>query len=571
MRSTPAVLSPFLTDLLFRRGLTLPEDIERFLFPSYERDIGDPFGITDMEKAVLRVLDAVASGERITIYGDYDADGIPGSVVLHDFFRKIGHDALSVYIPHRHHEGYGLNQGAIETLAKEGTSLLITVDSGITDTAEVALANSLGMEVIVTDHHLVPPELPPAYAVLNSKRADDSYHDDMLCGAAVAWKLVSALLVRGKKDPREEVRSRFEAVPDGWEKTLLDMAGLSTIADMVPLRKENRAIATFGLRMLRLSRRPGLRALLDEAKVSQESLVEDDIAFTIAPRLNAASRMDVPLRAFELLATRDSAEARMLAEHLGSLNGERKSEVARMMKEARRVLALREVREVIVLGNPAWRVGVVGIVAGQIAEEFDRPTFVWGKEGSSVIKGSCRSDGRVDLVALMRALPDGVVADFGGHEFSGGFSLAHDAIHHLEDELVRAHGRIAVREKSEDAEGEPECALSLGDVDAAHWEDLSLLAPFGEGNPKPIFRFSAVRIEKVERFGKEKQHLRLSLKDGSGRAQAIAFFSGPDDYDAEVVEGAVVDLIATMERSTFLGRTELRLRIVDVNQSGVDF
>lgn len=552
---------PLLAGLLSRRGIMTDADAEIFLSPDYTRDIGDPFGIIDMEKAVTRILNAITTQERIVIFGDYDCDGIPGSVVLHDLFRKIGYDKAVNYIPHRHLEGYGLSADAIEKFAKEGTTLVVTVDCGITDVAEVEHAATLGIDVIITDHHLPQAVLPSAYAVVNSKRAEDTYGDKMLCGAGVAWKLAVALIRRGK----EKDVPGFSDIPDGWEKWLLDMVGLSTVADMVPLVGENRALAYFGLTVLRKSPRPGLQKLLQLAGVDQRRLTEEDIGFTIAPRINAASRMDIPFTAFSMLAQTDAAEAGALAERLSDLNNERKIEVARMMKEVRAHLADREIRDVIVIGSPSWRVGVAGLAAGKIAEEFDRPTFVWGREGSMHIKGSCRSNGRVNMVDLMVAVSEGIFLDKGGHEESGGFSISAEKIHLLDDALNIAFARI---EKKENIKERTECdaILSLSDVSDATYRVISRMAPFGVGNPRPVFRFPSVLLRKVIQFGKGKEHLRLTLGDVSGKTvDAIAFFANTKDYpNATLSEGSMITLDGVIEESWFRGRRELRLRIIDI-------
>lgn len=556
---------PLLATLLKNRGIATSEDAERFLHPDYVRDIGNPFGIIDMEKAVVRILRAVEAGERIVIFGDYDCDGIPGSVVLYDLFRKVGYDGAVNYIPHRHLEGYGLNAEAIEKFSKEGVSLIITVDCGITDVVEVEHACTLGIDVIITDHHLPQAILPPAYAVVNSKRAEDAYSDKMLCGAGVAWKLACALIARGK----EKRIAGFVDIPDGWEKWLLDMAGLATIADMVPLRNENRAIAHFGLTVLRKSPRPGLQALLRDAGIDQRRLTEEDVGFTIAPRINAASRMDIPFTAFRMLASRDIAEGTELAHCLGALNDERKSEVARMMKEAKAHLEGRDLRDVIVVGSPRWRVGIVGLAANKIAEEYDRPTFVWGREGSTMIKGSCRSNGMVNMVELMIAADEGIFLDKGGHEASGGFSIAPENVHLLEDALVAAFGKVKKKESTE-RKVKPEAMLRLSEFTDETYALVASLAPFGEGNPRPVFRFSNVTLRSVAQFGKAKNHLKIELADGDGkRVEAISFFASPEDYPRfNLAEGGTVTLDAIMEESWFRGRRNLRLRIVDIRSGG---
>lgn len=566
---------PLVQILLKNRGIVTREEAERFLAPNYERDTYDPFLLLGMERAVVRIMHAIEAGERIVIFSDYDCDGIPGAVILHDFFKKIGYENFQNYIPHRHGEGYGMNIPAIEQLAEKGAKLLITVDCGITEVAEVARANELGIDVIITDHHIPADTLPSAYAIVNPKQEGDIYPDQMLCGAAVAWKLVSALLVRG--------RDMWD-IPLGWEKWLLDMAGLATIADMVPLRNENRALAYYGLTVLRKSRRVGLRKLLARTGTTQTYINEDDIGFTIGPRINAASRMGTPSDAFRLLVTDDEREAEELADHLVRLNETRKGLVASMVKEARRHIDARiannDLRELVVIGNPLWKPALVGLVAGNLAEAYARPIFAWGRTDDGTIKGSCRSDGTCDVQALMVCKGE-IFLETGGHALAGGFSVSHEMIHTLEDELVRAYQmKRTIREAEEQM---IDGTLMLNEVTFTTWNIVERFAPFGIGNPKPIFLFEKVRIADVRMFGKEKTHLELSLEsppqipqgqslmhhsprtvlgEFAAGVKAISFFS--EEKYKNITTGDVVDLVATMELNTFRGRRELRLRIVDV-------
>ncbi|KKU81893.1 MAG: Single-stranded-DNA-specific exonuclease recJ [Parcubacteria group bacterium GW2011_GWA1_47_8] len=586
---------PDLTQTLLKnRRILTPEAAEKFLNPDYARDIYDPFLIMGMERAVLRILAAMEANEHIVVYGDYDCDGIPGSVVLHDFFKKIGYQNFQNYIPHRHNEGYGLNITAVEKLATEGVTLMITVDCAITDVAEVERANELGMDVIITDHHLPQEVLPKAYAILNSKQKGDTYPDNMLCGAGVAWKLACALLSRG--------REKWN-VPVGWEKWLLDMAGLSTIADMVPLQNENRVLAYYGLQVLRKSRRVGLRKLLQKMDMRQESIVEDDVGFMIGPRINAASRMGNPLDAFRLLATEDDAEADTLAEHLAHLNDTRKGLVASMVKDARKHLDARHIesamRDVIVIGNPAWRPGLAGLVASNLVEAYARTVFVWGRTDDGRIKGSCRSDGTVNVVEMMTAVRKGVFVDVGGHALSGGFSVETDAIHTLEDELVSVYQNV--RREKEAEEQMIDATLTLGEANWSTWKVVERFAPFGIGNPKPTFLFENIRVALVRRFGKENVHLELTFENSA--IKAIMFFTRlpppkvtQADYKEtpsiplvsshstsvnlragfggqvekenlpELISGDTIDLVATMELNMFRGKRELRLRIVSLSK-----
>lgn len=356
--------------LLKKRGITQAEEAERFLNPSYERDVADSFGILNMERAVLRVLDAIDKKERIAVFADYDCDGIPGGTLFNDFLKKIGYENFEIYIPHRNNEGYGMSVEAIETLASRGAKLIVTIDCGIVDVVPVTRANELGVDVIITDHHLPQEIVPSAYAIINSKQEGDTYWDPMLCGAATAWKLVCALLSRRREQWN---------VPEGWEKWLLDMAGLSTIADLVPLQKENRALAYYGLKVLRKSKRPGLVALLEKMGAGQKNITEDDIGFMIGPRINAASRMGDPTDAFRLLSAETKKDADEYAEKLMRLNDARKGLVASMVKEARKHLEVREVGDVIVVGNPLWKPGLVGLVASNLSESYERTVFVWGR------------------------------------------------------------------------------------------------------------------------------------------------------------------------------------------------
>lgn len=540
--------------LLKNRGIADAADAEHFLYPDFERDVQDPFGILNMGKAVERILHAIDNEERIAIYADYDCDGIPGAVIMNDFFKKIKYENFEVYIPHRNSEGYGLNNKALDLLAERGAKVVITVDCGIVDIEEAAHAHNLGIDLIVTDHHLPQDVLPKAYAIVNSKQAGDTYHDNMLCGAGVAWKLVSALLAR---------RAETWGVPRGWEKWLLDMAGISTIADMVPLRNENRALAQYGLKVLRKSRRPGLLALFLKMDMNQANIVEDDIGFMIGPRINAASRMGEPMDAFRLLAAETRIEAEEYADKLMHLNDARKGLVASMVKDARKHLDVRELRDIVVIGNPLWKPGLVGLVASNLVEAYSRTVFVWGRTEDGVIKGSCRLDGTVNVVELMASVREGVFLGVGGHEEAGGFSVSSDMIHFLEDELVKMYQ--AIRKEKEEAEFFVDATLSLADVNWVNWKQIEKFAPFGMGNPKPSFIFKKVKLSDVRFFGKEKAHLELSF-DGSD-VKAILFFAEDEKYKM-LATGNVVDVIATMEVNTFRNKRELRLRIVDVKKKG---
>lgn len=541
---TIATFPEILELLLLERGLS-PEDRINFLNPDYAK-LHDPILLSDMEAARERVLKAVGANERIAVFSDYDADGIPGAVVLSDFFKRIGYGNVRFYIPHRHDEGFGLNAEAVEELAKEGARLLITVDCGISDTAEVALANSLGLDVIITDHHEAGEKLPEALAIVNPRHPLSTYPFPHLCGAAVAYKLVQAMLEKND----------FSLKP-GIEKWSLDMVGIATLSDMVPLVGENRILASFGLNVLRKSRRPGLLALFDNLRLDQRYLTEDDVGFMITPRINAASRMGTPEDAFRLLITDSEEEGRILAEHLERINQERKGLVASMVKEAKKHLGVREdIPGVIVIGNPEWRPSLAGLVANTLAEEYERPVFVWARDGDGVIKGSCRSYNGYDLFELM-CKASGSFIEFGGHKGAGGFSVTLEQLTQLEEKLSEALKAVGQLLSCPTAKS---MLINLNDISENLWQTVSQFAPFGIGNEKPVFKIKNAPIKSLKQFGKENNHLELSLGNGT---KAISFFSDLSTYSLSSSQQACT-LYGTLEKSYFRNRPELRLRIVDI-------
>ena len=553
-----APYSSLVRRLLLVRGITKRDDAERFLIPDWERDTHDPFLMKDMQTAVDRILRAMEGGETITIWSDYDMDGIPGAALLYDCFRTLGYKHVLHHTPHRNKDGFGLNRTGLEELKDAGTSLVITIDCGIGDVEQVAYANTLGLDVIVTDHHLPHETLPPALAILNPKQEGCTYPEKMLCGAGVAFKLVQALLAHIRANS-----TSFTAPTPGWERWLLDMAGMSTIADMVPLQGENRAMAHFGLVVLRKSRRPGLQALLKKARANQRMLTEDDVGFTIAPRINAASRMGHARDAFRLLSTQDMLEAEQLAEALDRINKERKTVVATMKREIqRRIERSGEPKSVIVMGNPEWKPSLLGLVAGGLAEEYGRPVFLWGREEGTVIKGSCRSDGVTNVFEVMHEVKETFV-EYGGHAYSGGFSLAQEQVHALEEALVEAHAKLGAKKAVAHAFYDAE--LVLGDITWDTYRSIQRLAPFGEGNPKPLFMLRDVTLSSVRTFGKGNEHLEVSFGDErGGTIKAIAFFSHADAFSVSLHTDETVSLLVHLEASYFRYKPELRLRLIDV-------
>lgn len=622
-------LHPLTRLLLEKRGIVEKGAIEDFLFPSYEKHIGDPFLIYGMDKAVTRIVDAMKNGETIAVYSDYDCDGIPGGVLLRTFFDDIGYP-VEMYVPHRHNEGYGVHNHALDALKKKGASLVITVDLAITNIDEVVYAKSIGIDVIVTDHHLpihkegVGQVVPDAVAVLNSKQDVCTYHDDMLCGCAVAWKLTCALLstlradkiaqesfpvesdindqrqtTNDKQEVFQAVLQTVEKLPIGYEKWLLDLVGISTISDMVPLQKENRALAHFGLKVLRLTKRHGLNQIFRAQGISKEHLTEEDIAFTIAPRINAAGRMGDPIQAHKMLYEKDGVTAQGYVEDLEALNMERKAGV----KDITEGISFdHEVYQnnVIAVGDLSWGPGILGLIAQKIIDETGKPTFVWGQGGAEIsepveenrsrseerrrvpelasegthkvvaskiekgeIKGSCRSKGDVHVVELMARVQEmfpGVITHSGGHEQAGGFSCALDRVGELSDALNEAFKHVEIKEISSE-ELVADASLMMEDVNLVTHNAVNILAPFGVGNAKPLFSFSNVTPQSVRWFGKKGEHLEVIYPRSKGEVKAIIFFASKD---LEERAKKPHTLLANLEKSVFRGKTELRLRIREI-------
>lgn len=540
-----------LEDLLSARTI-LPGDAGLFLEPDYAKSSHDPFLLPDMQKAVDRILLALQNGEKISVWSDYDCDGIPGGVMLSDFLRTIGLEVRH-YIPHRHKEGYGLNKEGIDELAEEGITLVVTIDLGTTEAENILYAKTKGIDIIITDHHLVQKgmQLPNAVAILNPKRPDSKYPFDGLCGAGVAWKLVQAILIKNRPADFSE----------GQEKWYLDLVGIATLSDMVPLVDENRMLAHFGLKVLRRARRPGLAALLQLLRIKPATLTEDDIGFMIAPRINAASRMDNPAIAARMLAATEKEEGTRLAEQLNKINEERKTLVAGIVKEANKKLKAAELLEspLIVIGSPGWRPGVLGLVASKLVEAHGKTVFLWGREGGEVLRGSCRSSGSVNVVELMQGAGD-VFDHFGGHHASGGFALNDSEVQNLASRLRDAYKKTVSEEELKEKEIIVERSIDLSEVSLA-LKALEKMAPFGVGNPKPLFIFPGATVASGKVFGKTANHLELSFAKNNARVAGIAFFTTGENFTKKVEMGGRADIIGHIERDW---RGGPRIRIVDI-------
>jgi len=546
--------SPLVRQLLFNRGITVAKDAQQFINPDYGA-LHDPYTLKDIKRAVTRIKEAIDKKERIAIYSDYDTDGVPGAVILHDLFKKIGYENFTNYIPHRNNEGFGLNMPAIDELAKESVMLLITIDCGSADAVEITHAHTHGMDVIITDHHLMHDTVADAFAIVNPKQGACLYPEEMLCGSAVIFKLVQVFL--------KEYGAEYGVV-SGWEKWLLDMVGIATLSDMVPLKGENRILAHYGLTVLRKTRRHGLLELFSKTGLNRNLITEDDVGFTIGPRINAASRMGLPMDAFRMLSATSLEDASVFVKHLEKINRERKSLVATMVRNIhKRMKAHNTLPAVIVLGDPDWKPSLLGLVANKLMDEYGRPVFLWGRGSGTTLKGSCRSN-EIDVVTLMKSLPEGILSAYGGHSFAGGFVVCDAGVHILEQSLNDAYKNITENVATEREVVSADMALTLDEVSENTHREIVRLAPFGMDNARPLFLFKNVIPYEMRQFGKGNEHIEVVFQNSFNKeVRAIAFFSKPESFDCIPKEGVAVDMVAHMEKSVFRGKTELRLRIID--------
>jgi len=539
--------------ILYHRGVKTRAEAEKFLNPKYGDNVDDPLLILNMEKAASRIVAAIKNNERIIVFGDYDADGICSSVVFHDFFKKIGFENFHIHIPDRYLEGYGLSLKAIEEFSKQGAKLIITLDCGVTNVKEVEKANGLGLEVIIIDHHIVPENPPKAYAIVDLKQNGETYPTKFLSGAGIAFKTICAVIKIG----------RFNII-SGWEKWLLDAVAIATVADMVPLLGENRTLVFYGLKVLKKTQRPGLLSFYRRLRLSPANITEDDVSFTIAPRINVAGRMDHATVSFNLLTTQSEQEANWIGERLETMNGDRKEAVDKIIKMIDSEIGKTR-PEVIIIGDASWSPGVLGLTANRVLEKYNCPVFLWGKGGDN-IKGSCRSNGAINLVDFMKSLPAGLLDDVGGHSLSAGFSLAENKTNKLKEEIIKLYAVFPRQEIDSVVDIEKEA--DINDVGAAFFSRIEAFQPFGAGNPKPIFSFKNLVIHGVKKFGNGGVHLQLDFKKSSAAGNkivsAIGFFMSNQPEINGLKPGQTIDLAASIEKSNFRNKPEIRLRIVDV-------
>jgi len=506
-----------------------------------KRMAGNPLLLPDMHRAVARIYQSLLSGENIAVYGDFDVDGITATALLVQGLTALG-GKVTPYIPHRLTEGYGLRTAALENLYHQGISLVITVDCGITALSQVKRARRLGLDIIITDHHTPLPEIPPAIAIVNPKLPDSAYPFSELAGVGVALKLLQALFQgMGREQQLDE---------------LLDLVALGTVADMVPLRGENRYLVKRGLGLINSAPRLGVRELITQAGLNIGDLDSERISWVIAPRLNAAGRLEHAMTSYELLMADLPQEAQRLAMWLEQKNAERQRLTTSVLAKAREQILAQGISPLLIAGDKDYPAGIVGLVAGKLSEEFYRPAIVV-KVGEKVSSGSCRSIPEFNITLALNQCSS-LLSQFGGHPQAAGFVLPTKNLMRLKQRLsqlaaIQLEG-VELRPRLDiDAE------VSLADLGGDTFQTTQQLAPFGYGNPVPTFLSRGVEVIDCQPIGLGGEHLRLKLRQGGVVWDGVGFRLG--SYLAEVA--SPLDIVYNLEIDRWGGKERLRLNILD--------
>ncbi len=536
-------MSSLFEEILASRGLT-GRQRDAFLNPSYDAK-HDPFLLPDMQAAIDRLVVARDTQEKITIYGDYDIDGLTASTVLLDAFESFGFMTVDVFIPNRFVEGYGLTVEAVEKIAETGATLIITVDCGSLSEKEIIRATELGVDVIVTDHHNVAPSRPPAVAVINPKRLLRDHPDEYekfvlkedstlqgkvypfldLAGVGVAFKLVQAL------------QTRLEGLPNGQEKWLLDLVALGTVCDIVTLVDENRANVFWGLKVMSKARRPGLKALMAVAGVEPATVNARSLGFGLGPRMNAAGRLETAQYALDMLRAIDPVDALEKAQRLDDMNKARRVEQDHILKEAIVQAEQRTEDAVLVVSSHGWNHGIIGIVAAKLLEKYKKPTYVLEEMGDEA-KGSARSYGDFSAADAIRAADD-LITKGGGHKLAAGVTLPTANIDSFRRRVNEFYVSQGLSNQATLLLPRADATTDLSTINESLIQALTQLEPFGSGNPQPILRSESVLVVNARRMGAESQHVKLELSDNGTKLQMLAF-SAPEHFFVEPGEYVTV-------------------------------
>jgi len=547
--------SEMLLQLFWNRKIMSKEAAEEFLHPDYGK-LNDPFIFPQMKRAIERIFLAKEKGEVIFIYGDYDADGVPGAAILHTVLKAYGIEP-KIYIPHREKEGYGVNMGAVDYMKAQGASLFITCDLGISNKKEVAYAKSLGLEAIITDHHSLPLELPSeAYAIIHPQAGEYPFKE--LSGGGVAFKLAQGIL-------KSEYKPIKKISAEGFEKWLLDLAAITTVGDMMPLTDENRILVSFGLKVLNKTKRLGLLKLIEAAGLQLGALDTYNIGFQIAPRINAAGRMDHANAAFELLISEDEEEAARLAENLNKNNSDRQKQTDIIVNEAKyQIIEDGKEKDFCLFAfNPKWPLGLLGLAAGKISDTFKRPVILL-TEIDGEIKGSARSVDDWNVIASLQKLGD-LFSHYGGHPAAAGLSLKNKSDLKIFEEKILALAKEDLQDKESIDYINVDAELDIDAINLKVCEELAKFEPFGEANPRPLFVSQNLEVRKTEIVGNGTKHLRLMVSGKKGIQYKMMGFCMAHWREA-LKFGDKINAVYELGINEWNGRMETQMKIVDIEK-----
>lgn len=544
--------------ILLNRGFKNEQELEAFFVPDYEKDLHNPFLLNDMEKAVERVLKAHQKKEKICIFGDYDADGVTASTLLVSFLQNELKMEVFSYIPDREEEGYGLSLEAIDYIKKQGTSLIITVDCGITNVKEIDYANQNDLEVIILDHHNVLDEIPKALAIIDPKNPKEKkYPFRELAGVGVAFKFLQALAEKSPKIKKDNLK---------W---YLDLVAVGTIADCVPLLNENRTLVRFGLMVLAKTKRVGFRQLFQNGRmpINESQLpTAQQIAFQIAPRINAAGRMKHAQVAYQLLMEKNQDQANQLAIKIEKQNQERQKVTTDILKKVKKEIdSLKKLPKVIIKSSPDWKIGIIGLSAGRLTEEYARPVILLQEKGD-ILRGSGRSIPGFNLVEVL-GTQGKLLQRYGGHDQAAGLAMDKSNFTKFkkgfEAEAQKRITKKLVKTLLADVE------VNFKDINHKLCDEILMLEPFGKGNELPVLLLNGVKIVNKKLLGNGEKHLKLwiGLEDGGEILEAIAFGLGEGSDKIKI--GDEIDLLFCLEKNNWNGSKGLQLRVIDYRKSGV--
>ena len=562
--------SPLITQLLYSRGLKTQPQIDEFFNPDFQEDFHSPFLLKGMKKAVRRILKAVNQQEKITIYGDFDTDGICASVIIRLTLEELGVNNPGVYIPERGKENHGLNEKSVKKLAQEGTGLIITVDCGSTNADEIDLANSLGLDVIITDHHEVGEKIPKAFALINSLQKGDKYPFKKLAGAGIAYKLACALLSLKEKKPENPLK-----------KWLLDLVALATVADVEPIIGENRTLVKYGLGVLAQTKWLGLEELMKIAQVNPQvtpssngeapatNLNARTLGYVLSPRINAASRMDHANNALYLLIAKDRNKAVKLAQDINQKNLDRQNLTAKIFREVKGRLNKKfdkdKMPKLIFEGSPNWPIGLIGLIASKAADEYRRPSIIYS-ENDELIHASCRSIPQFDLMKMLAQCSD-LFIEFGGRKGAGGFRVKKENL----DKVRKILSQVAEKElkdKNLVPHLDIDAELSLKEISWQNYDQIQRFAPFGKANSEPMFLAEGLEVSDLRIVGNNGRHLKMELimfdaeSASAKNFKAIGF--GLGEWERKLKKGDLIDVVFELIIDEWNGRRDLQLKIIDI-------